>query len=216
MKMKKIAALTLTAALVLSLTACGGGFKSTASKYSKAFADLDYEEIEADDVEDFIEDEESTEDGIYFTVTDEDTLETILDGYDDNVDSDDVKSIFYAAKDTDDGFISVVTIEFKDKDSAADYYDDQVDELNDQYDEMEDEDDGDYALEEGKNDIQLAYLWSAKEYDIYIAEYVYAKCDGNIVTAAVVVGGEKKADVLSDFADFCEATKTPNAADILE
>lgn len=186
--LKKIAAVALTAAMVLSMTGCAGG-KLSSSKLKTNIKDYGAEECkEADDLVDLIEDRD-LEDGAYFT-GDSDGIKDILKsdnnwGLDDFYDKSIKNGTVFALLNEDDAMAAFVfSFTFSNKKDAEAYYEDVVGDIDD--DEDFDVDDG----EEGGVVYTIAEL----------EDYYYNACagvyqSGNTVMIIFGVTGDDLDDV---------------------
>lgn len=200
MKTKKLIALGLTLAMAFTLAGCG----SASSKIAKAcdkqdFVKVDEKDFDPDDFEDDYEDD--FESGVYITLKDSDNFEDLADSLD--IDEDDIKSVFVAMKENKKGTLIVYSIEFSDKDTAEDYFDDQVDELEESADILDAETDDDDN-----------YFKAAVEFDD-AKMFMAVELDGSTVTMFTVSAESKKADVLEDMDAIFDAIGSESPSELL-
>lgn len=214
MKTNKIIALGLTLAMAFTLSACGSAFNSTTGKIAKVLDKAKYEKIDEKDYDDD-DMEDYAEDGFYVTLKDSKNLKSLAKSFD--FDKDDVKAVFAGAKMDDGNMIMTMVYEFNDKDTAEDFYDDMVDELKDEVKDFKEEDDDDSKVETNKGDnfYQFGYQFDWSDWDIYMESYADVRIDGTTVTVITVTASEKKADVIDDLNDICEALKIDSPADLI-
>lgn len=209
MKTKKLLALGISAAMLLSLAGCGS---SSAKKYSKALDKIGFEEIKGDELDDF---EDYQEDGFYASTTNPDDIEDFCKATD-MMDEDDVSSLLVAMRSSDAGDIFMfMSVDFKDEDAASDFMDDMITMFGE--DEASNEGMSDYVtLEYDKKDdsYQLAYIFDASEYDVYMEEYMDIQVSGKSVTVFVVLTMSADAsDYIDDMETFYKeiGSKSPSS-----
>ena len=207
MNTKKIIAVALAAGMLVSLTACGGG--SSSKKYSKALDDIGYKNVDPEDSEDALEDD--IEDGFYVELTDADDLEDFCEGFE-MFDADDANSAVVAERETDEGTFMVMVVNFKDTDSAEDFFEDAVEVFED-YDE--DEDDVDCKIVDEDDTFQLAYVYENEDWEIYMGVFADVQIHGKTVTYIVCMTNDEDSDIMDDIADFYDGIGEDCPVDLL-
>lgn len=225
--MKKAICATLVCAMALSMTACGKSkLDKQAEKLTEILEDMDYEEIDQKKATKKLDDLDADWDGFYTKFDAKEGIKAI--GILDKKSAKDVTDLYVAShKIIEDGSknaMFVYVFEYKDEDTAEDYYDDFVDEasdtINDFKDSMEyagddveiefydDEDDDHYKgfVSVAMDEIDLDMFMS---YDILL--------DGNTITYILfgtnVSGGDEIADEYEDFYDAWDDESPMDLAD---
>lgn len=209
MKIKKIVATTLVMAMALSFAACSASGTKT---MQKALTEEDWTEYEYKDFKKLDGSDDEIEDGVFLYTTDEkDIKKQIKKFYYSDVDEDDVASFLMGAKrftHDNSSRVAVVAIEFKDKDSAEDAFDDI-------YDLFEDDSKGDYLKTIGYEDADEDdyYILYVNDGDNYITKAVYL--EGKTVIIIDGSGYDKNGKKMSEEIDaICEDAKLQVPSDI--
>lgn len=197
MNTKKFVAAMLVLSMAFGFAGCSG-----AKKYSDALKKVGFTKMDYKDAKKIDEDDDEMEDGVYTVITDEKDLKKILKNYD--YDKDEVKSFatgYKAMEKKDDyAYMTVIVVEFTDKEAAEDAFDDLYDSVKDTYKYNKDNDadfndDGDYAI------MNLEYeLYDVDRYEI---EAVYLEGKTVIYVDAYGRGkpGSEIADTVNEYCD---------------
>lgn len=226
MKNRKIIAIVLSAALALSVTGCSFG-NDALKTTRKAIEKIGYVDQEAEDFFDSLEDieEDDWEDGLFSETSDEDLIKEFIDYGQSTfgIKKKNVNKVLFAQEygyDPGNDFpastFRVNCIEFKDKDSAEDYFDRIVDNYEDLDDMFAGYSDEALKFETDQDD---DYFYMAMELEsgfINSSCYVMAIKDGNIVTMMFVsTDGDHNEEFTEMMEDFCDELGYDNPKDLL-
>ena len=143
---RKLVASTLILSFVFCLTSCGG-FKKEVERYSTAFDELDFKEVEYSDFKKLKDDSSDLKNGVYVSSSSSEEIKKITKQIDSELDSDDLSGVFLAKKSNtnqkEDGvnIFEFGSLSFNQSDDAKEYFDKYcklLDEQVKEYKELED------------------------------------------------------------------------------
>lgn len=224
MKIRKLIAVALASATIISMTGCSF-INNTIDKTYKAVEELGYQEEKAEKYLDELEDmeEDTWEDGLFTETDDEDIIKELI-GYlpkSFNLKKSNVNKVLFAKKYGFDDHISsnsfsVYCFEMKDTKTADKLFDNIVDTYEDFDEFYSGYSDDSFSYDTEVDDDYFAMALELESGSIFNHTYMCAIKEGKVVTFISVANYDKESDQFIDMLDdLCKDIDIKNPKDLL-